>query len=255
MLMEEHRQEEAGRLLADLDFSALYREYAWRNDTWEKGFPDILRLEREVTVAARSRTLGLDHVRQVARWGGLAGRFDCPDPLAVTLYVGDAPAYWLVRDSGETVRDIERQVRGFGPTYASKLLRFAVPQVFGALDTRLVRVFGRGDPAMQRYALLDLAAEQFGSRWAIPVTQPGWPGEYGTWTGVLHALASALNREEVCCPHPAGFAAAGLRSRGIWVAADVEMALFSYASAVVREPFKSETRMREQREDSITGAV
>ena len=255
MLTEEYRQEEAGRLLADLDFPALYREYAWRNNTWEKGFPDILRLEREVTTAARSQALGLDHVRQVARWGGLAGRVDCPDRLTVPLYVGGAPAYWLVHDSGETVRDIERQIRGFGPTYASKLLRFAVPQVFGALDTRLVRVFGRGDPTTQRYALLDLTAERFDGRWAIPATQPGWPGEYGTWTGVLQALASALNREEVCCPHPAGFAAAGLRSHGIWVAADVEMALFSYASGVVREPFKSETRMREQREDSITGAV
>jgi len=48
---------------------------------------------------------------------------------------------------------------------------------------------------------------------------------------------------------------AGLRSHGIWVAADVEMALFSYASAVVRGPCKSETRMREQREDSVTGVV
>ncbi len=253
--MEEHLREEVDRLLAYLDFPALYREYAWRNDTWEKGFPDILRLEREVTAAARNRTLGPEHVQEIARWGGLTGRFDCPDPLTVTLYVGDAPAYWLVHDSGDTVRDIERQIRGFGPTYASKILRFAVPQVFGALDTRLVRVFGRGDPVMQRYALLDLVAEQFGGRWAIPVTQPGWPWAYGTWTGTLHALASALNREEVCCPHPAGFVGAGLRSRGIWVAADVEMALFSYASAVVREAFKSETRMKEQREDSITGAV
>jgi len=255
MRVEKRRQEEVGRLLADLDFPALYRGYAWRNDTWEQGFPDILRLEREVTAAARNRAIGPDHVREIARWGGLTRRIDCPGRLSVTLYAGDAPAYWLVHDSGETVRDIERQIRGFGPTYASKLLRFAVPQVFGALDTRLVRVLGRGDPAMQRYALLDLAAERSGGRWAIPAGQLEWPGEYGAWTGILHTLASALNREEVCCPHPAGFVAAGLRSHGIWLATDVETALFAYASAVVREPFKSETRMREQREDSITGAV
>ncbi|MCK9342782.1 MAG: hypothetical protein M0P33_02605 [Massilibacteroides sp.] len=255
MRVEKDRQEEVDRLLADLDFPALYRGYAWRNDTWEKGFPDILRLEREVTAAARNQAIGLEDVRKVARWGGLAGRVDSPGRLPVTLYVGDAPAYWLLHDAGDTVRDIERQIRGFGPTYASKLLRFAVPQVFGALDTRLVRVFGRGDPLMQQYALLDLAAEPSGDRWAIPVTQSGWPGEYGAWTEILRVIASALNREEVCCPHPAGFTAADLRSHGIWLAADMEMALFSYASGVVRELFKSETRMRKQREDSITGAV
>jgi len=118
-----------------------------------------------------------------------------------------------------------------------------------------VRVFGCGDPEKQRYPLLDLTASPFGGRWAILAAQPAWPGEYGTWTETLQAIACRLNREEVCCPHPAGFVRAGLRSHGIWVAADVEMALFSYASAVVRGPCKSETRMREQREDSVTGVV
>lgn len=234
MRVENARQEEVDRLLADLDFPALYRGYGWRNDTWENGFPDILRLEREVTAAARNRAIGLEDLRNVARWGGLAGPVDSPDRLPVTLYVGNAPAYWLLHDAGDTVRNIERQIRGFGPTYASKLLRFAVPQVFGALDTRLVRVFGRGDPLMQRYALLDLAASPSGDRWTIPAAQPGWPGEYGAWTGILRIIASALNREEVCCPHPAGFVAAGLRSHEIWLAADVEMALFCYASGIVR---------------------
>lgn len=69
-----------------------------------------------------------------------------------------APAYRLMHEPEETIRIVEWRVRGFGPTYASKLLRFAVPQVFGAIDIRLVRIFGRGDPGMQRYPLLDLAA-------------------------------------------------------------------------------------------------
>ena len=56
-------------------------------------------------------------------------------------------------------------------------------------------------------------------------------------------------------PHPEGFVGAGLRSEGIWAAADVEMALFCYASGVVRGPFKNETRMRKHREDSFTGVV
>ncbi|WP_292728002.1 hypothetical protein [Methanoculleus sp.] len=255
--MEKHQRELVDRLPGDLDFPALYRGYAWKNDTWEKGFPDILLLEREVTAAARDQALGLDHVQKVARWGGIPDRdrIHCADRLSVTLYVGDAPAYWLMREPENTIRILEEQIRGFGPTYTSKLLRFAVPQVFGAIDTRLVRVFGCGDPEKQRYPLLDLTASPFGGRWAILAAQPAWPGEYGTWTETLQVIACWLNREEVCCPHPAGFVRAGLRSHGIWVAADVEMALFSYASGVVREPCKSETRMREQREDSVTGEV
>lgn len=233
--MKKHRQEEVDRLSADLDFPALYRGYTWKNDTWEKGFSEILGLEREVTAAARDQALGLGHVQKIARRAGLPDRTDCAGRIVVILYIGSAPAYWLMRESGETARIVEEQIRGFGPACASKLLRFAVPQVFGAIDTRLVRVFGRGDPEKQRYPVLDLIAERSGGRWAIPAAQPGWPEEYGAWTGVLHALANVLNREEVCCPHPEGFAAAGLRSQGIWAAADVEMALSCYATGVVGE--------------------
>lgn len=255
--VEKHRQEQIDRLLSDLDFPPLYRGYAWKNDTWEKGFPDIFSLEQEVTAAARDQTLGLEHVQKIACWGGIPNRdrIDCADRLSIALYFGDSPAYWLMRAPVNTIGIVEGQIRGFGPTYASKLLRFAVPQVFGAIDTRLVRVFGRGDPEKQRYPLLDLTASPFGDRWAIPATQPGWPGEYGTWTKILQAIARRLNREEVCCPHPERFVGAGLRSEGIWAAADVEMALFCYASGVVRGPFKSETRMRKHREGSVTGVV
>ncbi len=89
--MEKHLREEVDRLLSALDFPALYRGYAWKNDVWGKGFPDILRLEREVTAAARDRALGLDHVREIARWGGLPDRdrIDCPGRLSAILYVGD----------------------------------------------------------------------------------------------------------------------------------------------------------------------
>lgn len=235
-------EEQVGRLLDDLDFPALYRGYTWRDDTWEKGFLEILDLEREVTAAARSLALGLDHVQKIARRDDLSA----PARIAVTLYIGSAPAYWLMLEPGETIRIVERQIRGLGPVCASKLLRFAVPQVFGTLDARLIRVFGRGDSGSQRYPLLDLAVELSGDRWAIPAGQPGWPGEYGAWAGALQAVAGGLNRDEVSCPHPAGFAAAGLRSEGIWAAADVEMALSCYAAGVLRG---------EERKDSVTGVV
>ncbi|NLM30517.1 MAG: hypothetical protein GX216_08875 [Methanomicrobiales archaeon] len=233
--MEKHRQEQVDHLLCDLDFPALYRGYRWKSDTWERGFPEIFRLEREVTAAARDRTLGPDHAREIARWGGLPApeRIGCADPLSIALYFGGSPAYWLVHVPANTIQTIEWRILGFGPAYASKLLRFAIPCSFGAIDTRLVRVFGRGDPGACRYPLLDLIASPIGSRWEILSVQPGWPGEYGVWTEVLRMIARRLNRDEICCPHPAGFVSAGLRSDGIWAAADVEMALSSYASGVV----------------------
>ncbi len=234
--MEKHRQEQVDHLLCDLDFPALYRGYTWKGDTWERGFPEIFRLEREVTAAARNRTLGLDHARDIACWGGLPAPecIGCADPLSIILYFGGSPAYWLVHVPANAIQFVEGRIPGFGLTYASKLLRFAIPCSFGAIDTRLVRVFGRGDPGVCRYPLLNLTASPIGNRWAILATQRGWPEEYGVWTEVLRAIARWLNREEVCCPHPAGFVVAGLRNEEIWAAADVEMALFSYASGVVR---------------------
>ena len=117
-------------------------------------------------------------------------------------------------------------MKGFGPTFASKLLHFAVPQVFGALDSRLVRIFGN---AAFEYPLLDLYAEKCNKRWQIPA-QKGWPGEYGTWIRILNYLADRLNREGKSCPHPENYYKTGLREKGVWLPADVETSLFSYAS-------------------------
>lgn len=220
-----YREVEVARLLGDLDFPALYRR-----STQGRDFLRVYRLEREMTAAARTGTLGPDHVRAVACPGEEVA---CADPLPVTLYIGDVPAYWLMHRPEETIRLLAWQIPGPGPTTLSRLLRFAVPQVFGAVDPGLVRVFGRGDPGAQRYRLLDLRVLLAGGRWTIPATQPGWPGAYGVWVETLQAIARLLNREEVCCPHTGPFLRAGLRDRGIWVAADVEMALAGYASAVV----------------------
>lgn len=225
------RDEEVDRLLCDLDFPALYRRY-----TRERDFLRVYRLEREMTAAARTGSLGPKHLRAVACPDEEVA---CADPLPVTLYIGDVPAYWLMDRPEDTIRVLAWQVRGSGPTTLSRVLRFAVPQVFGAVDPGLVRVFGRGDLEAQRYRLLDLGVLLAGGRWWVPAAQPGWPEEYGVLVETLQAIACLLNREEVSCPHTGPFLRAGLRDRGIWVAADVEMALAGYALTVVRgAPYK-----------------
>jgi hypothetical protein len=217
------------RIVHDLDFPQLYKSYEWVDDTWENGFPDLFRLEKEISAAAKQNSLRREHLLKIAKWGKLPniGRIACPDPIKITLYQNDLPAPWLVTDPQKTVSLLQDQIDGFGPTYVSKLLHFAVPQICGALDTRLVRVFGN---KAQKYPLLDLSALEVAGRWAIPATQPGWPGEYKIWVKILEVFADYLNQNQIPCPHPENYVKAVMRLPGVWLPADVETALFAYAS-------------------------
>lgn len=225
-------------LLKELDFPGFYMSYEWNNDTWKNGFSDILHLEMEIKEAAIKGQIVRDHLMDIANWGGLPGkeRIFCPEPLKISLYdENDLPARYLYDDPDHAVSIIQSQVKGYGPTYISKLLRFASPESFGAIDTRLVRVFGLGEPEAQKNRLLNLTATQTEGRWYISKTQAGWPTEYGVWVESLRYLATILNNSDIKCPHPKGFTETGLRSRdNKWMPADVEMALFAYASQRIR---------------------
>jgi len=224
---------EVERLLAKLDMPNCYRSYQWKTDTWETGFPDLFTLEREISLVARNNSLDRTHLLKIAEWGDLPNKkaIFCQNPIKITLYVNGSPAMWLKNEPENAVLILDGKIRGFGPTYCSKVLHFAVPQVFGALDTRLVRTFGEGDPASKRYHLLNLVAS--GERWAISSSQPGWPGEYGTWCAILNYIADTLNQNGTACPLPSKYLESGLRKDTSWLPADVETALFSYASKVV----------------------
>lgn len=217
------------KIATDLDFYKLYKSYEWVNDTWANGFLDLFRLEKEISTAARQNSLCREHLVKIAKWGKLPNinRIACTDPIEITLYENDLPAPSLVAEPHKTVSLLQSQIEGFGPTYVSKLLHFAVPQICGALDTRLVRVFGN---KAQKYPILDLYAQKIGGRWYIPATQAGWPGEYKIWVASLKLFADYLNVNQISCPHPLKYQQSGLRHDGLWLPADVETALFSYAS-------------------------
>jgi len=237
MTLTPSHQKEVARLLKDLNLPNLYKHYDWNGDTWEKGFPYLFRLEQDISKAARQYSLGKEHLMEIARWGGLPNpkRIDCPEPIKITLYTNDAPAEWLEREPENAVWILEGQTRGFGPTYCSKVLHFAVPSIFGAIDTRLVRTFGQGDPGARPYKLLDLAVTRKGKRWEIKSRQAGWPREYGTWTTILNHIAKTLNEKGEECPHPPQYLQSGLRKKGVWLPADVETALFTFASQEIQE--------------------
>jgi hypothetical protein len=226
---DEKLQQELEKIFRDLDFPELYREYSWKGDTHEKGFPDLYCLEQEISTAAKHNAIMQHHLVEIGKWGRLRNTkaISCTEPLGLTLFVNDQPAPELLTKPEEATKKIEDLVKGFGPTYASKLLHFAVPQIFGALDTRLVRIFGNAAP---EFHLLNLDAVKSGDRWLISPDQPGWPGEYGSWIRILNHLADRLNKTNKPCPHPQKYYDTGLREKGIWLPADVETALFSYAS-------------------------
>ena len=125
-------------------------------------------------------------------------------------------------------RLLDNNVEGIAATYVSKVLRFALPAQYGAIDSRLVRVFGKGDSISGRHDWLPLTATQ--SRSGGAIRERDWPKGYGIWINILRYFASKLSDN---CPHPESFYRNELRQNGIWTCADVEMALFSYATAAI----------------------
>jgi hypothetical protein len=214
-------------------FVNLYQAYSWRNDTYEKGFPDIRALESRLAGADLIAGVTLDDVKGVVAWGALrnqgrvAGQSVVAPPYTFRTHTGAAQPALAHAPLAPLWAICERLTRGVGPTYLSKVLRFSLPQEYGAIDTRLVRVFGCGDPDAHRYDWLKLQASNSGYGWYIAKNQRSWPDDYVSWVNILRYFASVLPAN---CPHPATFIANGLRKQGVWLCADVEMALFAYAS-------------------------
>jgi hypothetical protein len=215
-------------------FVQLYKSYSWQNDTYQSGFPDIHALESTLTRSDLSTGITLDNVKAVAEWGRL------PNLRSIVGQAVVAPPYTFHALSGATQSTIERAplgpldtisrglTKGVGPTYISKVLRFSLPQEYGSIDTRCVRVFGSADRSAPRHGWLNLRASvNDQKRWYINKKQSTWPSDYANWVNILRYFASALPSN---CPHPARFVESGLRTKGLWLCADIEMALFAYAS-------------------------
>lgn len=225
-------QEHIESFLADQDLGSLYREYKWGRDTWENGFPDMRQLEVDLTTHAKQGYVTQTDIMKVAEWGRLPNkkRVQCPKLVKISLYSADDPAEFFRTPPSAPLTPLGEAIIGMGPTYLTKILMFSRPQLYGAIDTRLVRVLGRGDPDIEELRWLSLGVKKYGYRWHIPESQPSWPSQYDTWIEILHHIARLGNSSGQKCPHPNEYIGIGLREKGIWIAADVETALFSYAS-------------------------
>lgn len=234
-MIPESTRKKIETFVAATDLPAFYRQYGWKNDRWTDGFREIFHVEKSLISAAKNHGITRTHILGIAQWGGLPnveGIRCYEDPLVLPLYDGNEIAAPVKNDPVMAIRIIKQQTTGIGPTYISKVLRFAAPALFGAIDSRLVRVFGSGDAESSIIQLLNLRASQAkGGRWFIG--PDNWPDEYGTWVAILNHVAGILNSSGISCPHPDQFVAAELRQQGTWLPADVEMALFSFASQTI----------------------
>ena len=214
------------------DFAELYKSYRWEDDNHKTGFTDIMSLEIQLRHNAKTTGMTCDDIRRVVKWGKLRnpGRVKCIDSPALpvdALYSSDGkPIRALEMNPTSPIEMLDQKTTGLGPTYLSKALRFAMPEQYGAIDTWCVRVFGEGDPENSRHNWLALRTRNDGYGWYISKAQSSWPSEYGTWINILRYFAHRLPAN---CPHPPAFVEKGLREKGKWTCADVEMALFTYA--------------------------
>jgi hypothetical protein len=225
------------KFLKKNDFVELYKSYKWRNDTLQMGFPGILKLEVRLIKNDLKKGITLQDVKDVAKWGKLRNmaRIIGNDIVLPpnTLHGDNGMPSELLRfqSTGPLCILKENIPRGIGPTYLTKVIRFGLPQEFGAIDTRCVRIFGRGDHDTQQHNWLAIKVINDGYGWYIPSTQVDWPTGYDTWIDILRFFSHKLLDN---CPHPREFVEVGLRSKGKWTCADIEMALFSFASKHIR---------------------
>ena len=213
------------------DWISLYKGYQWHKDTWKNGFPDILRLETQLGYSVQKGEIKRQDILDIAIWAKFfyPPRIKAPESISLTQDVLNDDKSSLL----PALITLEQNVRGLGATYLSKVLRFSFPNRAGALDSKIVRVFGIGDPAVNQYQWLTIRARRSGSGWSLSRNRM-WHREYEKWLRILTKMVSLINEQEVFCPHPQKFLDAGLRTEGIWSSADVEMAIFSYVTDVIR---------------------
>jgi hypothetical protein len=215
------------------DFVTLYKSYSWGDDNYDNDFRVISGIESKLMNSDRNEGISLEDVRTVADWGRLRNLAQIKGREIVlpprTLHEdNDTASQAIALAPLEPLLTLERNIeKGIGPTYLSKVLRFGMPMEYGAIDTRCVRVFGEGDSRAQQYHWLNLRVRNDGYGWYIPKAQRGWPSAYGVWLNILRFFSHRLSNN---CPHPQAFRHSGLRSTNEWACADVEMAIFTYAS-------------------------
>jgi len=213
-------------------FPEHFRAYRWEDKHPRHGYPAdqfpnfewIASLERRFAWLRQNcqarRTAAIYLIEEMLHWGGTQsrslqrlrdglGEFHLQPTLQAVIEHLDDPA-----------RAIETALKipGFGLTYASKLMRFLDPDRYGALDNRI------------------RAAVEATAPGVLPVIRDSQPASmikgYAAFTAYLATLKAALAADGI--ERPACELPAALSGPMYWRAADIEMALFSWADGLPR---------------------
>jgi hypothetical protein len=214
------------------NFPERFKAYFWEDKHPRHGYPAdqfpnfewIASLERRFAWLRRNcqtrQTAAIYLIEEMMHWGGTQsrslqrlrdglGEFHLQPALQAVIGHLDEPA-----------RAIESALKipGFGLTYASKLLRFLDPDRFGALDSRIRAALYADAPAV------------------LPVIHDSNPASmargYIAFTTHLATLKAAFIAEGI--ERPTCALPKDANGTTHWRAADIEMALFSWASSLPR---------------------
>ncbi len=213
--------------IASLD--RYFMAYRWENKHSLYGYPaDEFREFRWIaSLEARFGWLKLNHaiqmtssvhlIREMIQWGGsqngVLQKFE--DGLGELNLFQSLSAVISQLGDAEQALEAALQIPGMGLTYASKLLRFLDPERFGALDSRL-----RG--ALEKETVLGLRLRRINDGDVRSVLRG-----YAEFLGLIEVLKQELERQAVARPECSLCQAS---NSATWRAADIEMALFSWAA-------------------------
>ena len=173
------------------DFANLYRSYSWRSDIHkcDDGFINICRLENRLI---NNTNLTLKDIESVIKWGN-------PGDMTLRPWIKDKALFNKFRGQLADVRLIKTKpgilalnlatsVINVGATYASKVLRFICPLQYGAIDTRLVQVFGKHNAASECHQWIPSLIVRERSIEAYDAYF-GWHPGYAKWINILRYFA------------------------------------------------------------------
>ena len=205
------------------NFVNLYKSYSWGKDKWDKdnGFEKIFELEKKLSIKAYRGGLEISDLEWIRNWGQTYRL--TPIINNIDGRVNFDRRFYCDQNICKKISFVFNSINGFGITYSSKVLRFILPKEFGAIDSRIVKVFGN----QSDNPWFNLATPNAGGA-IIQANQ--WEEGYQSWIDILYYFSSKLGNT---CPHPNNFTKVGLRNCNVWTSADVEMALFVYASNLI----------------------
>ncbi|WEE75756.1 hypothetical protein LZ683_16490 [Comamonas testosteroni] len=213
-------------------FSEHFKAYCWEDNHSRHGYPAdqfpnfewIASLERRFAWLRQNcqarHTAAIYLIEEMMHWGGTQGRSLQRLRDGLGEFHLQPALQTAIKHLDEPARAIESalQIPGFGLTYASKLLRFLDPDRYGALDSRIRAALHANAPAVLP-VILD----------SHPASMVKGYVAFTTYLTTLKAALTAKGIERPTCALPKS--ASGTTD---WRAADIEMALFSWADRLPR---------------------